>query len=154
VSDDPEKGDGVTERSGVYSATGAPADLLDLVRDAEDEARLSTKMEIAPNNETAQPDERDRFVDVDDDAVDEPPAPVLDVADPPKAGGAPRSGIADVADPPKAGGAPRSGIAEVEPIAPRARVEARRDGTRDKGPTLGIVALFALAVGVLALLTR
>ena len=117
------------------------ADLLDLVRSAEDEARLairtrtpSVPMKLA----SVAPAGEEEFVDVGDEAVDAPPSM------PPLHAASPGSALAS-------GG--RASRPSAEPS--RSLPVSRDDGAaRSFPPALGIVLLLAFAVGALLLLTR
>ncbi|MBX3198284.1 MAG: hypothetical protein KF894_09075 [Labilithrix sp.] len=136
--DDARKGEGSRDAGESRGAPSSSRDLLDLVRSAEDDARLALRkrtpaIALAPSG--APSDRRsaveEEFVDVGDDAVDAPPSmPPLRAPTPPAAfvaGGGPSSAAAARG----AAGAPRGW-----------------------SPLVGILVVLTLAVGALALIAR
>jgi hypothetical protein len=122
-------------RQGAGAYRSSSADLLDLVRTAEDEARLAIRKRTpatpmtppkVPSRPSAGGD--DEFVDVGDEAVDAPPSlPPLHLATP--AGAFAARGPAQTA-------------------------VARATAPRGLWPVLAILLLLALGIGALALVTR
>ena len=154
----------------VYSAstvaTQAPADLLDLVRAAEEEAKLAklptsaTKFHAAAPGSNPPPQEE--FVDVGDDAIDAPPSLAPIRAATPAVAFRPPS---EEAVPPRADVGKESEAKEREAIATRAepkrnatsvsRPAPKAPSTRAPMPPIAaIVLVFMLASAALALLTR
>ncbi|MBX3209314.1 MAG: hypothetical protein KF764_30050 [Labilithrix sp.] len=125
-------------------------DLLDLVRSAEDDARLALRKRTPAIATTpaglptssagaARGESEEEFVDVGDEAIDAPPSlPPLRAATPP-AGFTPD------------GSRPRAVRA---PIATSAPTPSGRGAPRGLPPAVGIVLLVALAIGTLALVAR
>jgi hypothetical protein len=157
-----------TEGVDVYSAatvaTQAPADLLELVRSAEESARVAigtapssaTKFHTAgpvegqqPLAVTSRPPAPDDVVDVTGIAVEEPPS---DRATPPPAGAAP----VERADAPvtrvHSSAPPPASLTRRAGLAVDARAEpAARGGLP---PAVGLFVLLIVAIAVLALVTR
>lgn len=124
------------EGSAVHRPPSSSSDLLDLVRSAEDDARLALRkrtpavpLRLASSDAAATPEE---FVDVGDEAIDAPPSlPPLRVA------------------------TPAGAIAVGRISAPSAaRQLAREDAARPLPPAIGITLLLVLVVVALVVFTR
>jgi hypothetical protein len=159
------------EGADVYSASTvamqAPADLLDLVRSAEEEATIAsgegpssaTKFHgAAAAAAAADPPVSEEVVDVGDEAVDAPPStPTL----PPVA--APRAPVAAAADLARGtiDATPPPDSVTRRAVPPGARepaltptIPAPAETTAHAPPAIGILIFLAVAIGALALLTR
>ena len=135
------------EDSAVYRPPSSSSDLLDLVRTAEDDARLALRkrtpavpMQVGSTDAAATNEE---FVDVGDEAVDAPPSlPPLRSATPTEAFAVTRRSSRPPAEPSR-------------PAASRALAASERgDGARPWSPAVGIALMLALAVGALVLFAR
>jgi len=125
------------EGSAVYPAPSSSSDLLDLVRSAEDDARLALRkrtpavpMQLGSTDATGE-----EFVDVGDEAVDAPPSL------PPLRAPTPASAFA------VHGRASRPSASRMT-RAPDARA------LRSWSPAVGMAVMLALAVGALLVLAR
>lgn len=125
--------------SGGYPSSSTSSDLLDLVRSAEDEARLAIRKRTpatatmpvrAPGQAPATAEEE--FVDVGDEAIDAPPS-----------------------FPPLRSATPAGAFAPSSARRPsRDVVRAPLEAPRGMPPVAGIVLVLSLAVVALALVTR
>ena len=139
------------EDSAVYRPPSSSSDLLDLVRSAEDDARLALRkrtpavpMQVGSSDAAARNEE---FVDVGDEAVDAPPSlPPLRSATPAGAFSVPRRSSRPPAEP---FGSPS------RPASSRALAMSEGEGgSRPWSPAVGIALVLALAVGALAVFAR
>lgn len=166
-----------SDASDVYSASTvasqAPADLLDLVRSAEEAATVATsRRPQAPTRElprepskepSREPSREEEFVDVDGEAIDAPPslppfrsptpAQELKVQDIPSSS----------EDGERVSAVPPSAITKKTPVPTREDERARAASSPPKververstfPPAASILLVLALAIGVLVLLTR
>ncbi len=125
------------EDSAIYRAPSPSSELLDLVRSAEDDARLALRKRtpavpmLVPGETAAA--HAEEFVDVGDEAVDAPPSlPPALVATPAAAFAAPRGAVS----PPVALGSDAT------------------FASRSWSPAVGIAVMLALAVSALLVLAR
>jgi hypothetical protein len=108
----------------------ASADLLDLVRSAEDEALLSLRKRTPAVAMSAPGRGQPEFVDVDDEAIDAPSTP-----------------------PPIPAAGART---ELHGVASREEAAARAHAVEPRGwpPAIGIAVLLGIVIGALALVAR
>ena len=145
----PQDADG----SGGYPAPSSSSNLLDLVRSAEDDARLAlrkrtpataTKLSRVPSQSPATATAEEEFVDVGDEAIDAPPSfPPLRSATP-----------AGAFRPSSARRPARPGLSADGGHPSREVARAPLEAPRGLPPAAGILLVLSLAVGALALVTR
>lgn len=152
----PPGSDGADIYSASTVAGQAPADLLDLVRSAEEAATLPTTRRPASANKfhTAPKTEAEEFVDVDGDAVDAPPSlPPIRAAD----GDSDLEALSRDSEPPSEGERVSKVTAKNRLEDPSKALPAPSVGSspsRTMHPAIGIAIMLALAIGFLALITR
>jgi hypothetical protein len=152
-----------TEGADVYTAstvaTQAPADLLDLVRSAEESATVATKAKPPTSAtkfhvERAVPAPREEFVDVGEEAVDAPPSlpPIRLVPGANESKGSPSEVLPSVGDstPPQS----RTSARRPSPRTSAPQEAALASDSRAMSPAASILIMLALAIGALLLFTR
>lgn len=155
----PPAGNGSADVSASTGAGQGPADLLDLVRSAEEAATMPAAERASRTDDLVKASDRpapEEFVDVGDDAVDAPPslpprspigAVALESPGPAPAFEPPSS----TAPTPHASSPPTSGITSRKIRPAEVPASGPRGGTP---PALGILLLLALALGALVAVTR